>query len=66
MSIPFEGAYISHPLLLDETNYHYWKTRMRAFIQGLDVKAWRSILTGWTPPTITDSECKTSVKPEID
>ena len=66
MSILSEGATISHPHLLDGINYPYWKTRMRAFIRALYVRAWRSILTGWTPPTMTNSEGKTSLKPEID
>ena len=51
-----KGASISRPLLLDETNYPDWKTRMRAFIRALDVRAWRSILIGWTPLTVTGSE----------
>ena len=32
----------------------------------MDVRAWRSILTGWTPPMVTDSEGKKGLKPEID
>ena len=66
MLILSEGASISRPPLLDETNYPYWKMRMRAFIQTMDVMAWRFILTGWTPPTVTDSEGKKVLKPEVD
>ena len=32
----------------------------------MDIKAWRSIMTGWTPPMVTDSEGKKVLKPEID
>ena len=32
----------------------------------MDVRAWRSIMTGWTPPMVTDSEGKKVLKPEID
>ena len=39
---------------------------MRAFIQAMDVRAWRSILTGWAPPMVTDSEGKKVLKPEIN
>ena len=39
---------------------------MRAFIQAMDVRAWRSILTNWTPPTVADSEGKKVLKPEVD
>ena len=66
MSILSEGASISHPPLLDETNYPYWKTKTRAFIRALDVRAWRSILIGWTPPTTTDGEGKKMIKPKVD
>ena len=30
------------------------------------MRASRLILTGWTPPIVTDSKGKTSIKPEID
>ena len=36
------------------------------FIQALNVRAWRSILTRWTPPTVIDSEGKKVLKPEVD
>ena len=39
---------------------------MKAFIRAMDVRAWRLILTGWTPPLVTDSEGKKVLKPEID
>ena len=32
----------------------------------MDVRACRSILTGWTPSMVTDSEGKKVLKPEID
>ena len=66
MSTLYEGASISRPLLLYGTNYPYWKTKMKAFIRALELKAWRSILTGWTPPSVTNNEGKTNIKPEID
>ena len=40
--------------------------RIRAFIRAMDVRAWRSILTGWTPPFATDSKGKKTLKPEVD
>ena len=30
------------------------------------MKAWRSILTGRVPPTVTDNEGKKVLKPEVD
>ncbi|CAM8972551.1 unnamed protein product [Rhodiola kirilowii] len=31
-----EGQYSSGPPLLEEPNYSYWKTRMKAFLKTLD------------------------------
>ena len=39
---------------------------MKAFIRALDVRAWRSILTGWTPPIVIDDASKTTLKPKIN
>ena len=38
------------PPLFDGINYAYWKVRMRAFLQYLDVKVWQAIKIGWTKP----------------
>ena len=65
MSFLAEGGSISRPPLLDGTNYSYWKARMKAFIKALDEKAWRSVLSGWSPPTIKDDEGKDITKPEL-
>ena len=64
MNLFCEGGSASRPLLLDGTNYPYWKVRMRAFIKALDEKAWRTILTGWTHLTKIDNARKTIIKPE--
>ena len=37
---------------------------MRAFIKAIDERAWRSILTGWTHLTTTDSSNNVTLKPE--
>ena len=29
--------------LFDDTNYAYWKVRMRAFLQSLDEKVWQAV-----------------------
>ena len=41
------------PPLLDDTNYSYWKARMRAFLKSIDEKVWHSVIYGWSEPTIT-------------
>ena len=37
---------------------------MRAFIKSQDEKAWRAVLSGWTPPA--ESDDVTKVKSELD
>lgn len=66
MSIFAEGTSITRPPLLTYTNYPYWKVRMRAFIKSQNERAWRSILTGWTPPIEKDKEGNEKVKSELD
>ena len=44
------GQSLIIPPLFDGTNYAYWKVRVRAFLQSLDEKVWRSIKIGWTKP----------------
>ena len=60
-----EGGAIGRPPLLDGSNYAYWKARMRAFIKAIDEQAWKSVLTGWIHPTVTDAEGKTTRKAEL-
>ena len=36
--------------LFDDTNYAYWKVRMRAFLQSLDENVWQAVEIGWTKP----------------
>ena len=66
MSFFAEGSSINRPILLNDTNYPYWKVTMRAFIKSQDERAWRSILYGWTPPTDKDKEGNTKVKSELE
>ena len=65
--MPFlaESNSISRSLLLDGSNYPYWKARMKAFIKALDEKAWRSLLTAWTHPTTKDDKGKLILKLEV-
>ena len=45
-----KGQSLIIPPLFDDTNYAYWKARMRAFLQSLDEKVWQTIEIGWTKP----------------
>ncbi|MCO6517195.1 MAG: hypothetical protein J6586_12020 [Snodgrassella sp.] len=39
---------------------------MRAFIKAQDERAWRSILSGWTPPDEKLDDGTTQIKSELD
>ena len=44
------GQSLIIPHLFDDTNYAYWKVRIRAFLQSLDEKVWQAVKIGWTKP----------------
>ena len=44
------GQYLIIPPLFNDTNYAYWKVRMRAFLQSLDETVWQTVEIGWTKP----------------
>ena len=44
------GQSLIIPPLFDDTNYAYWKVRMRVFLQSLDKKEWQAIEIVWTKP----------------
>ena len=41
-----KGQSLIIPPLFDDTNYAYWKVRMRAFLQSLDEKVWQAVEIG--------------------
>ena len=41
----------SRPVMLDNSNYSYWKVRMMAYLKSIDTRVWISVLNGYTPPT---------------
>ncbi|RKH55274.1 DUF4219 domain-containing protein, partial [Corallococcus interemptor] len=43
----------SKPLLLDGTNYPYWKVIMIVFLRAIDDQVWDSIVEGYSNPTVT-------------
>ena len=44
------GQSLIIPPLFNDTNYAYWKVRMRDFLQSLDEKVWQAVEIGWTKP----------------
>ncbi|KAL5756599.1 hypothetical protein ACOSQ2_021345 [Xanthoceras sorbifolium] len=55
-SVVGEGASHTKPPLLNDTNYSFWKVRMRAYLKSIDEHVWTSIEEGYTPPTITSED----------
>ncbi|XP_012852368.1 PREDICTED: uncharacterized protein LOC105971978 [Erythranthe guttata] len=53
-----EGASTVRPPLLDGSNYSYWKSKMKMFIKSVDERAWRAIVTGWTPLMAKGTDAK--------
>ena len=47
----YEGLAINGALLFDSSDYTYWKTRMRVFLQSEDVEIWDVIKEGLFVPT---------------
>ena len=51
-----EGASINRPPLFNGENYSFWKIKMKAFIEGIDVDIWEAIEHGPYIPTHTENE----------
>ncbi|KAK2456842.1 gag-protease polyprotein [Trifolium repens] len=60
------GGSINRPLVLDGSNYDYWKARMIAFIKSMDQKAWKAIITGWNHPIVSAEDGSSILKGEGD
>ena len=62
-----ERGSVNRPLVLDGTNYGYWKALMVAFLKSMDIKSWKAIISGWTPlVTVDDKGTVTDTKAEKD
>ncbi|XP_012855774.1 PREDICTED: uncharacterized protein LOC105975143 [Erythranthe guttata] len=66
MNTQREGSSTTRPPLLIGSNYSYWKSKMKMFIKSIDERAWRAIITGWTPPMIKGEDKEEVFKPEAD
>ncbi|KAH1130336.1 hypothetical protein J1N35_001714 [Gossypium stocksii] len=47
-----EGSLTTHPFMLENGKYSYWKARMKDYIKSIDKRASCSVLTGWQPPMV--------------
>ncbi|XP_071723968.1 uncharacterized protein [Rutidosis leptorrhynchoides] len=46
-----EGGSTTRPPLLADSNYDYWKNRMKWYLKSQDEAIWRATQNLWTPPT---------------
>ena len=44
------GQSLLIPPLFDDTNYAYWKVRMKFFLQTLGEQVWQAVEVGWIKP----------------
>ena len=49
-----EGGYNNKPLMLDGSNYDWWKVRMIDFLKVMDNKAWKVVLKGMKHHVVKD------------
>ena len=47
-----EGNSINRPPIFNGEGYHYWKTRMKIFIEAIDLNIWEAIEIGPYVPTM--------------
>ena len=47
-----EGNSINRPPIFNGVGYHYWKTRMKIFIEAIDLNIWEAIEIGPYIPTM--------------
>ena len=44
------GKSLLIPPLFDDTNYAYWKVRIKVFLQPLSKQVWQAVEVGWIKP----------------
>lgn len=59
-----ERAFVNRPLILDGTNYDYWKACKVPFLKSMDRKTWKVVIKGWTHPMITAQDGTQFLTPE--
>ncbi|XP_073307143.1 uncharacterized protein [Primulina huaijiensis] len=52
------------PLVLDGSNYAFWKVKMRMNIKSIEERVWQRVLDGLSTPRIMDADGDCRVKPE--
>ena len=46
---------LNAPSYFDDSNYAFWKVRMRAFLCSIDEAVWDVVEIGWTKPKAAKS-----------
>ncbi|KAA0056407.1 gag-pol polyprotein [Cucumis melo var. makuwa] len=60
-----EGNSTTRLPLVDGGNCGYWKSRMEAFLMSLDMRCWRTIISGWEHPTEKNETGKITRRSEL-
>ncbi|KAA0062680.1 Receptor-like protein 12 [Cucumis melo var. makuwa] len=60
-----EGNSTTRPPFLDGGNYGYWNSRIEVFLMSMDMRSWRTIISGWEHPTEKDEIGKVIRKSEL-
>ena len=63
MEFSRDGTSTTKPPLLNGSNYPYWKVRLTAFLQSIDVDVQNCVKFGYTKPTVVIDGGKTIEKP---
>ena len=56
MGLQRKGDSLARPLILDGTNYAYWKQMMEIYLTTINDRVWQCELIGYTPPIRTDED----------
>lgn len=48
-----DGGSVNRPVVLDGTNYDYWKEKMVVFLKSIDIKTWKVVIKDWKHLVIT-------------
>ena len=63
MSLQREGGSLARPLVLDGTNYAYWKQRMEIYLTAIFEIVWQCVRTRYISPIKIDKDGVEFLKP---
>lgn len=57
---------VNRPLVLDDTNYDYWKAKNGFLLKSIYNKTWKVVIKGWKHHVIPSKDRFTSLKCEAE